>query len=187
MRPAVFLDRDGVLNEVRLEDGVPHPPTSMAELRIVAEAHAATERLREAGFVLVIVTNQPDVARGVANRGDVQQLNEVVRATLGIDGVYCCWHDGSECSCRKPRPGMLLDSAADLDLDLAASWVVGDRWVDIGAGVAAGARTILLERSYSWELSGGNKPPTHLEPTARVATLADAVALIVRASNRQMS
>jgi len=187
VRPAVFLDRDGVLNEVRLEDGVPHPPASMAELEIVAEAHTATKRLREAGFVLLITTNQPDVARGTADRADVEELNEAVRATLGIDHVYCCWHDGSGCGCRKPRPGMLLDSAADVDLDLAASWVVGDRWVDIGAGGSAGTRTILLERSYSWEPSGGITPPADLEPTARVSTLSGAVTLIVRASNRQSS
>lgn len=187
MRRAVFLDRDGVLNEVFLEDGVPHPPSSMAELHIFAEAHTATKRLSEAGFVLVMVTNQPDVARGTADRADVEALNEHVRAALGIDHVYCCWHDGRECACRKPRPGMLLDSAADFDLDLVASWVVGDRWVDIGAGVAAGTRTMLLERSYSWDPSGGITPPTHLEPTARVATLADAVSLIVRAPNPQSS
>jgi len=187
VRAAVFLDRDGVLNEVRVEAGVPHPPRTTADLEIVSDAPTATRRLSEAGYVLVIITNQPDVARGDADRAEVEELNEAVRTTLGIDHVYCGWHDGSACSCRKPRPGMLLTSAADLDLDLAASWVIGDRWVDIGAGVAAGTRTILIERDYSWDPSGGIAPSEDLVPTAKVATIVEAVTLILRTPERQSS
>ncbi len=187
MRPAVFLDRDGVLNEVRVEAGVARPPRTTAELKIIDDAPAAAARLKGAGFALVIITNQPDVARGATDREAVEEINDVVRAALAVDSVAVCWHDGSECACRKPRPGMLVDSATDLDLDLAASWVIGDRWVDIGAGAAAGTRTILLDRPYSWSPSGGVTPPVDLEPTARVATLDEAVELILGTPERQSS
>jgi D-glycero-D-manno-heptose 1,7-bisphosphate phosphatase len=146
---AVFLDRDGVLNDVVWRDGVPASPRTLAELKLVADVGAVT-RLRAAGFRLFVVTNQPDVARGrlpiAVLEAIMQQVSEAVRP----DEVRWCVHDDADaCACRKPKPGMLLDLACDWQVDLAASYMVGDGWRDIGAGRAAGCRTVVLRRSYN--------------------------------------
>jgi D-glycero-D-manno-heptose 1,7-bisphosphate phosphatase len=175
-RPAVFLDRDGVVNEVvEGPDGQAAGPLRPEDVVVPADAAPAVERLRAAGYTLVLVTNQPDVARGRARREDVDAINARLVAELGLDAAYVCPHDnGDDCSCRKPQPGMLLDAARDLGLDLGASWLVGDRWVDIGAAAAAGVRSVLLDRPYSWLGTSSGGPPEGLEPTHRVATLAEA-------------
>ena len=122
------------------------------------------------------MTNQPDVARGTTSMEVVDAINERLRDELELDAVYVCTHDNTDgCSCRKPGPGMLLAAATDLDLDLASSWLVGDRWVDIGAAAAAGVRSVLLDRPYSWRSTSSGGPPAGLEPTARVANFAEAV------------
>src|SRR5262249_42658509 len=132
MRPAVFLDRDGVLVGADVLDGVPHPAREPELLPGVVEA---CERLRDAGFALVMVSNQPDIARGPADRAHIDRTNEWLRRQLDLDAVQVCPHDDADgCRCRKPAPGMLTDAAAALDLDLAASVMVGDRWRDIDAG-----------------------------------------------------
>ena len=150
-RPAVFLDRDGVLNEAVVDDaGVPHPPAALADVRLVADAEEACRRLREAGYLLVVVTNQPDVARGKATRVVVESINELVREHLGIDDVRVCFHDDADgCDCRKPEPGLPLAAGRDLAIDLAASVLVGDRGTDIEAGRRAGCKTVLLQTPYS--------------------------------------
>jgi histidinol-phosphate phosphatase family protein len=160
-QPAVFLDRDGVLNEVRLDNGMPRPPASVADLRVVDGARKALERLRNAGFTLVVVTNQPDVPRGATTREAVEEINSALRAELPVDAVYACYHDtADDCDCRKPRPGLLQRAARDLGLDLSRSWLVGDRWVDIAAARAAGAAGVLVDRPYSWaRTSDGGAPP----------------------------
>jgi D-glycero-D-manno-heptose 1,7-bisphosphate phosphatase len=179
----VFLDRDGVLNEVDLSDGAPRPPRSLSDLRLALEARPAVDQLRAAGFALVVVTNQPDVARGTTPRGQVEAVNDFLRSELALDAVYCCMHDTTdECDCRKPRPGMLHRAALDLGLDLASSWLIGDRWVDIAAARAAGVRGLLLERPYSWEPTSAGAPPSNLEPAANMPTLAACVAHILAPS-----
>jgi D-glycero-D-manno-heptose 1,7-bisphosphate phosphatase len=166
VRRATFLDRDGVL----VDD----------DLAIVDGAGDATSALRAAGFVLVMVTNQPNVARGTAARAEVERMNASVQSALGLDDVRCCFHDeADDCACRKPKPGMILDAARDLELDLDASWLVGDRWVDIGAGAAAGVQTVLVERDYSWDGTHSGAPEATLAPTARATSLTDAVSLIL--------
>lgn len=155
---AVFLDRDGVLNAPTVIDGVPHPPGSLAELEILPGVPEACQALHEAGFVLVMVTNQPDVARGVATAEAVQELNAAVGAAVGIDDVRVCFHDDADlCACRKPNPGMLTDAASDLGLDLSASFLVGDRWRDIEAGHRAGVTTVLVDYGYG---ESSRVPPT---------------------------
>jgi len=151
LRSAVFLDRDGVLNETVIDDnGVPHPPGSVAELRIVEGAVEACRLLREAGFLLVVVTNQPDVARGTVSSGTVEKINEEIGRLLEIDDIRVCFHDtGDGCDCRKPAPGLLLQASRDLTLDLSSSIMVGDRESDVEAGSRAGCRTVLIERPYS--------------------------------------
>ena len=146
---AVFFDRDGTLNEAVVREGRPFPPESADELRILADAPAALARLKQAGFLIIVVTNQPDVARGAQSRGAVESIHAALAAELPIDDFLVCWHDdGDGCACRKPKPGLLLEAAARHEIDLRASFLVGDRWRDIDAGAAAGCRTILIDRRY---------------------------------------
>jgi D-glycero-D-manno-heptose 1,7-bisphosphate phosphatase len=148
-RPAVFLDRDGVLNEAVLRDGRPHPPATPDEVVLRPGVETACARLREAGFALVMVTNQPDIARGTTTREAVDRINNRLVAELGLDAACVCPHDDADgCGCRKPAPGLILDAADRFDVDLDASLMVGDRWRDIAAGAAAGVSTVWLRSTY---------------------------------------
>ncbi len=148
-RPAVFLDRDGVLNRAFLIDGVPHPPSSLDELEVLPGVEEACRLLREAGYLLIVVTNQPDLARGTQRVEVVDEINGALRRRLGVDDVFVCPHDDADdCNCRKPRPGMLLAAAVAHEIDLSESVMVGDRDRDIGAGRAAGCRTVLIGEGY---------------------------------------
>jgi D-glycero-D-manno-heptose 1,7-bisphosphate phosphatase len=149
-RPAVFLDRDGVLNEAVLRDGRPHPPVSLDEVVLRAEAAATCARLRAAGFLLVMVTNQPDIARGTTTRAAVDRINDRLVTGLALDAACVCPHDDADaCGCRKPAPGLILDAADRFDVDLGASLMVGDRWRDIAAGAAAGVSTVWVRSTYN--------------------------------------
>jgi D-glycero-D-manno-heptose 1,7-bisphosphate phosphatase len=178
-RPAIFLDRDGVIAESRRAVERSLPPISVDDLAIPGGVADALTALHAARYCLVVVTNQPDVARGFATRADVDAINEALRAALPLDAIYNCFHDGADCACRKPRPGMLLDAWRDLNLDLDHSWLVGDRWVDIAAGRAAGVRTVLIERPWSWHATSGGEPPPDLVPDELAANLAEAAVLIL--------
>lgn len=146
---AVFLDRDGVLNEAVVRDGHPYPPETLDTLKIYPDAAEALSRLKRSGFLLLVVTNQPDVARGRQSRAAVNGMHEALRAHLPVDDFLVCWHDdGDACECRKPKPGLLLSSAVRYQIDLTASFLIGDRWRDIDAGAAAGCRTVLIDRHY---------------------------------------
>lgn len=177
-RRAVFLDRDGVVNETVVDDaGVPHPPAHAADVEIVDGAREACRRLRSAGFCLVLVTNQPDVARGTASESTVREINELLCRELELDDVRMCVHDDADaCACRKPKPGLLLAASEDLGIDLGASVMVGDRWVDVAAGSEAGCRTILIERRYS--------QAERVEPTFVADTLLAATAWILQDDDR---
>ncbi|HEY5025157.1 MAG TPA: HAD family hydrolase [Acidimicrobiales bacterium] len=159
-RRAVFLDRDGVLNEAVVHDGKPFPPRSPDEVVVFPGMAAACHSLRDRGFVLVVVTNQPDVARGLQSVSGVAAINALVRQEITVDAIYVCHHDTPDaCSCRKPKPGMLLAAARDLDLDLYQSFMVGDRWSDVGAGQGAGCRTVYIDYGYQEE---GAEAPDHV-------------------------
>jgi D-glycero-D-manno-heptose 1,7-bisphosphate phosphatase len=148
-RPAVFLDRDGVLDEARVVDGRPYPPLDVSEVRVLPGVREACRRLAEAGYLLIVVTNQPDVARGTQTMAAVEAINARLQDDLGLDAVIVCPHDDADdCPCRKPRPGMLLAAAQQWDVDLGASVMVGDRWRDVEAGAAAGVRTVFVDRRY---------------------------------------
>jgi D-glycero-D-manno-heptose 1,7-bisphosphate phosphatase len=166
---AVFLDRDGVLNVPVLRDGKPYPPASLDGLLIYEEAPACCEMLRAAGFALVLVTNQPDVARGSQSHEMVETINTTVRQTLKLDAAYTCYHDDTDnCDCRKPKPGLIRKAAADLNIDVRASFMVGDRWRDVEAGRQAGCRTVWIDRGYR------EKAPPHA-PDYRAGTLRETV------------
>ncbi len=145
MRRAVFLDRDGVLNRAFVRDGVPHPPRGLDELEVLPGVAEATARLSADGWLLVVVTNQPDIARGETTRAVVDALHAQLRARLPLHDVRVCPHDDADaCGCRKPAPGLLLAAARDHGIDLGGSVMVGDRWRDIEAGRRAGTRTVYV-------------------------------------------
>ena len=145
MRRAVFLDRDGVLNRVVQRAGRPFVPSSLDELEILPGVDEALGRLRAAEFLLIGATNQPDVARGLVSRESVEAIHEFMRKRLPLDDIRVCYHvDGDRCACRKPQPGMLFAAAVARQIRLHRSFMIGDRWRDIGAGKAAGCTTILV-------------------------------------------
>lgn len=167
-RPAVFLDRDGVLNEIVPRDGQPASPRALADLALVPDLDAVS-RLSDAGFLLFIVTNQPDIARGHITADLMERIIAAIRARVDIDDVRVCPHeDADECECRKPRPGMLLDLARHWHLDLRRSWMIGDMWRDMDAGRAAGCRTVLIRRDYNRDAAGDYEVDTLAEAVERV-------------------
>jgi D-glycero-D-manno-heptose 1,7-bisphosphate phosphatase len=148
-RRAVFLDRDGVLNEAVLRDGRPHPPARVGDVAILPGVRDACAQLRAAGYLLVVVTNQPDIARGATTRATVDAINDHLAGELGLDAVCVCPHDDADrCGCRKPAPGLLLSAAERFGIDLGASLMVGDRWRDIEAGARAGVPTAWVRSDY---------------------------------------
>ncbi len=176
-RRAVFLDRDGVINRACVRDGKPYPPDSLEQLEILPEVPAALERLRKGGFLNVVVTNQPDVATGKQRREAVEAMHSWMLKNLQIDAIKVCYHAGADrCACRKPRPGMLLEAAQELGIDLARSLLVGDRWRDIGAGQAAGC-----EKNYFIDYGYAEKRPE--KPYVAVKSLPEAAALILASAN----
>jgi D-glycero-D-manno-heptose 1,7-bisphosphate phosphatase len=159
-RPAVFLDRDGVLNEAVLRDGRPYPPVSPDEVVLRPGAAATCARLRAAGFLLVMVTNQPDIARGITTHAAVDRINDRLVTELALDAACVCPHDDADaCGCRKPQPGLILDAADQYGVDLGTSLMVGDRWRDIAAGAAAGVSTVWVRSTY---LEQAPRHPDHV-------------------------
>ena len=177
-RRAVFLDRDGVLNRAIVRDGKPYPPASLGELEIVEDAAGSLRRLKNLGFLLLVVTNQPDVARGTQTLDTIHAMHAAMRESLPLDDFLICPHDDRDgCRCRKPLPGLLLEAQARYGIDLGRSFLVGDRWRDMDAGHAAGCRTVFIDQNYR------ERGPS-FPPDARVASLPDAVDWIVRSSER---
>jgi len=168
MARAVFLDRDGVLNRTMLRGGVPCPPTSLTDFDIFPGTAEACRSLKAAGFTLIVVTNQPDVARGTQKREIVEKMNELLQSQIPVDDVRVCFHDDADgCHCRKPATGLLLDAAADWAIDLAASFMIGDRWKDVEAGRRAGCKTILVGNEFA--------ESERRTPDRRAGSLAEAV------------
>ncbi len=149
-RKAVFLDRDGVLNHAIVKDGKPYPPSNVDELEIPEDVPEALEVLKEAGFLLIGVTNQPDVSRGTQRREVVEAIHASLLKALPLDKIFVCYHDDADgCSCRKPLPGLLFQAAESYPIDLSCSFMIGDRWKDVEAGRRAGCVTILIEHHYA--------------------------------------
>ena len=161
MARAIFLDRDGVLNVPEVREGLPFPPADAASFRLYPEAPEACALLRAAGFLLVVVTNQPDVGRGTQPLETVERMHAILRAAIPLDRIEIdtSANDAAPTAYRrKPAPGMLLDAARELGLELPRSYLIGDRWRDIDCGHAAGCTTIFIERHYNEKL---RQPPHH--------------------------
>jgi len=177
-RPAVFLDRDGTLNRQVVREGKPYPPATLAEFKLFDDAADSCARLKAAGFALVVATNQPDVGRGTQTQAAVEsmhaRLQQLIPALARIEVSYAPGQGKPhpENRRRKPEPGMLLDAAAALDLDLKRSWMVGDRAGDVDAGYAAGCRTIFIDWGYA------EKAPVH-PANFTVKSLSEATGIIL--------
>ncbi len=172
MSKAVFLDRDGVINRAVVREGKPYPPKDLAGMEILPGVKDALIRLKAAGYLLVVVTNQPDVARRTTKRETVEEINDFLRTALPIDDVRTCYHDsGDACDCRKPKAGLILSAAAEHGIDLAGSFMVGDRWRDTEAGERAGCRTIFIDYAYY------EKQPETVD--YRVSSLSEAADIIL--------
>jgi D-glycero-D-manno-heptose 1,7-bisphosphate phosphatase len=174
LKKAIFFDRDGVLNQTEVRDGHAYAPLVLEDFALLPGVADAVRKSQEAGFLAIVITNQPELATGELSSETLTAMHQILRDDLLVDAVYVCPHqDADRCSCRKPLPGMIHDATKDWNLDLAASFLVGDRWRDIDAGRAAGCRTILIERKYSGVT----------EPDFRAADVGSAVKIILSAAN----
>jgi D-glycero-D-manno-heptose 1,7-bisphosphate phosphatase len=179
-RPAVFLDRDGVINRVAVRNGMPHPPSHAEEFELYEDVPDGCARLKAANFLLVVITNQPDVGRGTQSREAVEAMNLKMQSALPLlDRIEVCYHGGERyaqpCDCRKPQPGLILRAAAELNINLKESYVIGDRWRDMDCARAAGCRAILIQRGYNEVLREA--------PDFTVANFNDAVTAVLRDAN----
>ena len=172
IRQAVFLDRDGVLNEAVHVGGVAIPPRNVEDFKLIDGVNDAIDRLRAAGFLLIVVTNQPDVARGTQTFAVVEAMHERLRSELKIDDIITCFHDDVDaCECRKPKPGMLTDAIRRHGIDPSRSFMVGDRWRDVTAGRLAGCTTVLVGRDREASMPD--------QPDLRARDLREAAGMIV--------
>ena len=171
-KPAVFLDRDGVLSRSLVRDGKPYAPRALKEFRLLPRAAVSVKRLQSAGFLVVVATNQPDIGNELVSRALVDAMNDRLKRRTSVDDIEMCPHRQDEgCSCRKPKPGMLIKAARLHDIDLKRSFIVGDRASDIAAGEAAGCLTLFIDRRY-------RESPPHA-PSASVRSLPAAVDFII--------
>jgi D-glycero-D-manno-heptose 1,7-bisphosphate phosphatase len=172
MHKAVFLDRDGVINRAIVRDGKPYPPNNPEEMELLPGVPEAVSSLHQAGWLLIVVTNQPDVSRGTTTREVVEEINNRISQKLPIKEFKTCYHDTADfCECRKPKPGALISAARDHGIDLSESYMVGDRWRDVEAGERAGCKTIYIDCGYA------EKEPRNFD--YRVHSLADAAHIIL--------
>lgn len=163
-RKAVFLDRDGVINRAKLVEGKSYPPQHLCEFEILPGVEKACKQFKDLGYLLVVVTNQPDVSTGIQSKTVVEEMHHLVRTLLPVDAIYVCFHvDADRCQCRKPEPGMLLQAAKEHQIDLTKSILVGDRWKDVAAGQKVGCRCFFIDYGYS--------EPKPIAPFETVASL----------------
>ena len=174
---AVFLDRDGVINRPVVREGLPYPPDTVEEFELYEDVSSGCIRLKAAGFLLVVATNQPDVGRGTQSQEKVEAIHATMRAALPeIDRVEVCYEPGGNAGStprRKPGPGMLLDAAGFSGISLPHSFMIGDRWRDVNCGHTAGCRTVFIDRGYKEDL---RQPPDWT-----VNSFAEAVEIILNA------
>lgn len=175
-RPAVFLDRDGTLNRQVIRDGLPYAPATVDEFELFPGVPEACAQLAAAGYVLVVATNQPDVGRGTQSQAVVEamhaKLRQLVPTLAHIEVCYSPGRPGDQPDPRrKPEPGMLLEASLLLGLDLARSWMIGDRWRDVDCGRRAGVRTVFVDFGYAELL--------HAAPDFTVPSFVEAARIIL--------
>jgi D-glycero-D-manno-heptose 1,7-bisphosphate phosphatase len=176
LQPAVFLDRDGVINRAIIHEQIPYPPRRPEELEILDGVKEAVSLLHNHGFITVVVTNQPDIARGVSTLDSVLNLHKEISSKTGLQNFYLCVHDErDECECRKPNTGLIKKAVLDLDLDVSKSFMVGDRWKDIEAGQRVGCRCFYIDNNYL------ERRP--IQPFQRVTSLLEAAIIITEGIN----
>lgn len=150
MNRAIFLDRDGVINKAIIQNGRPFSPRNIDVFEIFPEVEETLRRFRDLGYMNIIATNQPDIARGLMSLETLNEMHDIIRAGSPIDDIFVCPHDDSDaCLCRKPKPGMIIEAAKKWNIDIKSSYFIGDTWKDIHAGKSAGCTTILLDRVYN--------------------------------------
>jgi D-glycero-D-manno-heptose 1,7-bisphosphate phosphatase len=172
MKRAIFLDRDGVINSANVINGLPFPPKDIDGLKILPGVQQALNAFRQEGYLLIVITNQPDVARGKILASDVEKINNSLKETLALDYFFTCYHDDADnCDCRKPRPGSILKAAHKYQIDIKNSFMIGDRWRDIEAGRSAGCKTAFIDYNYK------EKKPTNYD--IKVETLFEAAEKIL--------
>jgi len=170
---AVFFDRDGVLNKVIIQNGKRYPPANLGEVVIFPNAGSTLFSLEEEGFFLIGITNQPDVARGKQNRKIVESINDFLLCRLPLKEIFVCYHDDVDnCNCRKPKPDLILQAAKKYKINLAQSYMIGDRWKDIVAGKQAGCKTIFIGNEY-------DKSPVNLKPDYSVNNISEIIKIII--------
>jgi D-glycero-D-manno-heptose 1,7-bisphosphate phosphatase len=158
MNSAVFFDRDGVLNELVSRDGGFFSPRTVEDFQIFPEVMDVMSQIKSKGYLCIIVSNQPDIARGNLEKSELRSMTRILSSTLDLDDVFYCLHDDSdECDCRKPAPGLLLHAHEKWDLDLACSFMVGDTARDFEAAQEAGVEFYLLDRTYNKALQVENR------------------------------
>ena len=149
MKKAVFLDRDGVINKAFISNGLPTSPNSLNELEILPGVKESILRLKKLNYICLLVTNQPDVSRGKIEKKTVIEMNSFLKKEIELDDIFVCYHDDHDnCNCRKPKPGLLLEASKKWNIDLKKSYMIGDRWRDIGAGKSVGCKTIFIDYDY---------------------------------------
>ena len=174
MTKAIFLDRDGVINRNIVRNGRPYAPEKLSDFVILPGVAKTVEALREAGLMVIVATNQPDVGAGRQSQAIIEQMHDILRREVPVDDIEVCFHvEGDDCQCRKPKPGMLLHAAEKYNIDLSQSWMIGDRWRDIEAGQAVGCRTVFVDYNYPNE-----RRPERVDVVVR--SLEEAVPFLLR-------
>ena len=150
MKKAIFLDRDGVINKTVIRNGLHDAPFTLDELKVLPYVKESILILKELNFLCVVVTNQPNVSRGKVTKSSVLEINNHLKIETKFDDIFVCYHDDIDnCNCRKPKAGLLIEASKKLDINLKKSFMVGDRWRDIGAGNNAGCKTIFIDYKYN--------------------------------------
>ena len=149
-KKAIFIDRDGIINKVVMREGTVSSPWRLEEFEILPDVKECLGAFKKMGFLNIVFSNQPDISRGFLKIDDLDKMHKIIADKLPMDEIKFCPHDDkAHCSCRKPKPGLILEAVEKWSIDLEKSYVIGDSWKDIGAGKAAGCKTFLLRREYN--------------------------------------
>ena len=158
LKRAIFLDRDGVINRVIMKEGKPYSPRRLSEFKLTDGIKGVLDHLKKAGFLLIIVTNQPDISRRLMTWGELDAMSDLIRNELPVDDIVVCPHDDiDECDCRKPKPGMIVESSRKWGIDIGSSFIIGDTWKDMEAGQTAGCTTIILDAPYNQDVDSNHR------------------------------